>query len=105
MISSGEVLILVQHGLQSGMQYYFSHFNLANTLLFFSGLGTATPRSTSKFSFCSCHVQLFTLESYYSYDISSAPWLQDDTSTAQFLQRVGWMVEALVIDPFDSNHW
>ena len=44
-------------------------------------------------------------ESYYGYDISAAPWLQDDTSTAQFPVRVGWMVEALVIDPFDSNHW
>jgi hypothetical protein len=42
---------------------------------------------------------------YYGYDISAAPWLQDTTSTAEFVSRVGWMVEALVIDPFDSNHW
>jgi xyloglucan-specific exo-beta-1,4-glucanase len=42
---------------------------------------------------------------YYDYDISNAPWLQDDTSTAEFPVRVGWMVEALAIDPFDSNHW
>jgi xyloglucan-specific exo-beta-1,4-glucanase len=46
-----------------------------------------------------------TLDFYYSYDISLAPWLQDNTSTAQFISRVGWMVEALSIDPFDSNHW
>lgn len=45
------------------------------------------------------------LDYYYSYDISNAPWLQDDTSTNQFPVRVGWMVEALAIDPFDSNHW
>ncbi|OKL62946.1 hypothetical protein UA08_01766 [Talaromyces atroroseus] len=42
---------------------------------------------------------------YYDYDISNAPWLQDDTSSAEFPVRVGWMVEALAIDPFDSNHW
>ncbi|RFU28668.1 hypothetical protein B7463_g7686, partial [Scytalidium lignicola] len=42
---------------------------------------------------------------YYGYDISTAPWLQDNTSTAQFPVKVGWMVEDLAIDPFDSNHW
>lgn len=42
---------------------------------------------------------------YYGYDISAAPWLQDKTSTADFQSQVGWMVEALSIDPFDSNHW
>ncbi|KAG4441073.1 hypothetical protein IFR05_003427 [Cadophora sp. M221] len=42
---------------------------------------------------------------YYGFDISQAPWLVDRTSTAEFIARVGWMVEALVIDPFDSNHW
>ncbi|EEA20033.1 hypothetical protein TMatcc_000007 [Talaromyces marneffei ATCC 18224] len=45
------------------------------------------------------------LNYYYNYDISNAPWLQDNTSTAQFPVSVGWMVEALAIDPFDSNHW
>ncbi|EED24641.1 endoglucanase, putative [Talaromyces stipitatus ATCC 10500] len=45
------------------------------------------------------------IDYYYSYDISNAPWLQDNTSTAQFPVRIGWMVEALAIDPFDSNHW
>lgn len=42
---------------------------------------------------------------YYDYVITNAPWLQDNTSTAQFPVRVGWMVETLAIDPFDSNHW
>lgn len=45
------------------------------------------------------------IDYYYDYDISNAPWLQDNTSTAEFPVRVGWMVEALAIDPFDSNHW
>ncbi|KAL6229915.1 hypothetical protein BDW75DRAFT_245300 [Aspergillus navahoensis] len=42
---------------------------------------------------------------YYDYDVSNAPWLEDETSTDEFPVRVGWMVEALSIDPFDSNHW
>ncbi|KAL4756940.1 putative endoglucanase [Aspergillus foveolatus] len=42
---------------------------------------------------------------YYDYDVSNAPWLEDTTSTDEFPVRVGWMVEALSIDPFDSNHW
>ncbi|PWY96660.1 xyloglucanase [Aspergillus sclerotioniger CBS 115572] len=45
------------------------------------------------------------IDYYYTYDITNAPWLQDSTSTDQFPVRVGWMVEALAIDPFDSNHW
>lgn len=46
-----------------------------------------------------------TMNLYYSYDVSAAPWLFDTTSTAQFISKVGWMVESLSIDPFDSNHW
>ena len=65
----------------------------------------ATPTSTSRPLFCLCGLPLLTLNSYYTYNIANAPWLQDDTSTLQFPVRVGWMVEALVIDPFDSNHW
>ncbi|KAL2825046.1 hypothetical protein BDW59DRAFT_161995 [Aspergillus cavernicola] len=42
---------------------------------------------------------------YYDYIVTNAPWLQDSTSTGEFPVRVGWMVEALSIDPFDSNHW
>lgn len=43
---------------------------------------------------------------HYSYSNELAPWLGpnhvvEDAGTLQ----VGWMMEALVIDPFDSNHW
>ncbi|KAH6913941.1 hypothetical protein BKA70DRAFT_649198 [Coprinopsis sp. MPI-PUGE-AT-0042] len=43
---------------------------------------------------------------YYSYSNSLAPWLgpnyvEKNPGTLQ----VGWMMEALVIDPHDSNHW
>ncbi|KAG8940635.1 hypothetical protein FRC03_005227, partial [Tulasnella sp. 419] len=44
-----------------------------------------------------------TLERYYTYDTSLAPWISvkatDDT------KEVGWMMESLSIDPFDSDHW
>ncbi|KIO29296.1 glycoside hydrolase family 74 protein [Tulasnella calospora MUT 4182] len=40
---------------------------------------------------------------YYKYDVSLAPWIgvvqSGDT------KQIGQMIEALVIDPFDSNHW
>jgi xyloglucan-specific exo-beta-1,4-glucanase len=43
---------------------------------------------------------------YYGYSDSLAPWLGLNyvDPTAGDLQ-IGWMMEALVIDPFDSNHW
>lgn len=42
----------------------------------------------------------------YSYEISSpkAPWIYKNFISVD-TKRLGWMVEALVIDPFDSNHW
>ena len=40
-------------------------------------------------------------DKYYSWDTSLAPWLSSFVNSAQ----VGWMMEALVIDPFDSDHW
>ncbi|KAL4867506.1 hypothetical protein BDV12DRAFT_209874 [Aspergillus spectabilis] len=42
---------------------------------------------------------------YYDYDVSNAPWLEAETPPNEFPVRVGWMIEALSIDPFDSNHW
>ncbi|KAG8710306.1 hypothetical protein FRC11_004653 [Ceratobasidium sp. 423] len=44
-----------------------------------------------------------TMNRYYKYDTSLAPWLSvvDSTDTKQ----IGWMMECLVIDPFDSDHW
>ena len=38
---------------------------------------------------------------YYSWNTSLAPWLSRLVKGSQ----VGWMMEALVIDPFDSDHW
>ncbi|KEP52011.1 glycoside hydrolase family 74 protein [Rhizoctonia solani 123E] len=40
---------------------------------------------------------------YYKYDTSLAPWISivDSTDTKQ----IGWMMESLEIDPFDSDHW
>jgi xyloglucan-specific exo-beta-1,4-glucanase len=40
-------------------------------------------------------------DKYYSWDTSLAPWLPSLVNGSQ----VGWMMEALVIDPFDSDHW
>jgi xyloglucan-specific exo-beta-1,4-glucanase len=47
-----------------------------------------------------------TLEKVYTYSDSLAPWLGPDSVdlTLGFLQT-GWMIEALVIDPFDSDHF
>ncbi|KAJ3479843.1 hypothetical protein NLI96_g8779 [Meripilus lineatus] len=47
-----------------------------------------------------------TMNRYYKYDDTLAPWLgpnrnEDVLGTLQ----IGWMMEALVINPFDSNHW
>ncbi|KAI0466526.1 carbohydrate-binding module family 1 protein [Xylaria cf. heliscus] len=41
---------------------------------------------------------------YYSQSASKAPWIKAgflDTDT----KDLGWMIESLVIDPFDSDHW
>ncbi|KAF9443716.1 carbohydrate-binding module family 1 protein [Macrolepiota fuliginosa MF-IS2] len=42
----------------------------------------------------------------YSYDDSLAPWIGPNyvDITAGDLQ-IGWMMESIAIDPFDSNHW
>ncbi|KAG8701147.1 hypothetical protein FRC08_004255, partial [Ceratobasidium sp. 394] len=40
---------------------------------------------------------------YYKYDVSLAPWILDPTSTDT--KQIGWMMESLSIDPFDSDHW
>ncbi|KAG6876061.1 hypothetical protein C0993_005775, partial [Termitomyces sp. T159_Od127] len=47
-----------------------------------------------------------TMAKYYSYNAALAPWLGPNSVdfTLGDLQ-IGWMMEALVIDPFDSNHW
>lgn len=43
----------------------------------------------------------YNLDKYYSLDFSLAPWLSGLVND----KHVGWMIEALVIDPFDSDHW
>ncbi|KAF4980342.1 hypothetical protein FZEAL_3623 [Fusarium zealandicum] len=42
----------------------------------------------------------------YHYDISTpkAPWLYKNFISAD-TKKLGWMIESLEIDPFDSNHW
>ncbi|RSL95736.1 Xyloglucanase [Fusarium oligoseptatum] len=42
----------------------------------------------------------------YQYDISTpkAPWIYKNFVSID-TKRLGWMIEALAIDPFDSNHW
>lgn len=42
---------------------------------------------------------------YYAYDDSLAPWLGPDGTADGIVTQIGWMMEALSIDPFDSNHW
>jgi xyloglucan-specific exo-beta-1,4-glucanase len=46
------------------------------------------------------------MNKFYTYSDTLAPWLGPDfvDGTPGDLQ-IGWMMEALVIDPFDSNHW
>jgi xyloglucan-specific exo-beta-1,4-glucanase len=44
-----------------------------------------------------------TRDLYYHVDASKAPWVFDQTSSS--LNNVGWMMESIAIDPFDSNHW
>lgn len=41
----------------------------------------------------------------YGYDDSLAPWLGPDGTVTDVSTQIGWMMEALAIDPFDSNHW
>ncbi|KDQ63817.1 carbohydrate-binding module family 1 protein [Jaapia argillacea MUCL 33604] len=43
---------------------------------------------------------------YITYDDSLAPWLGPDyTVITDGEKQIGWMMEGLSIDPFDSNHW
>ena len=42
---------------------------------------------------------------YYTYSDSLAPWIGPNYTEEGIVTQIGWMMEALVIDPFDSNHW
>ncbi|KAI0274685.1 hypothetical protein BC834DRAFT_965184 [Gloeopeniophorella convolvens] len=47
-----------------------------------------------------------TIYKWYAYDDSLAPWLgPDSTTTVLGTLQIGWMMEGLSIDPFDSDHW
>ena len=46
-----------------------------------------------------------TLNRYYAYDDSLAPWIGPDYTITDLTMQIGWMMEGLSIDPFDSNHW
>ncbi|KAI8995567.1 hypothetical protein BD414DRAFT_479908 [Trametes punicea] len=45
------------------------------------------------------------LNRYYTYDDSLAPWIGPNETTSDLILQIGWMMEGLSIDPFDSNHW
>ncbi|TFK76921.1 Oligoxyloglucan reducing end-specific cellobiohydrolase [Pluteus cervinus] len=43
---------------------------------------------------------------YYSYSNTLAPWLGPNyVDVTAGNKQIGWMMESLEIDPFDSNHW
>nr|QCR98305.1 GH74 xyloglucanase [Ganoderma applanatum] len=46
-----------------------------------------------------------TLNRYYTYDDSLAPWIGPDDTIDTLDKQIGWMMEGISIDPFDSNHW
>ena len=46
-----------------------------------------------------------TMNRFYAYDDSLAPWIGPDSTAGDIEMQIGWMMEGLVIDPFDSNHW
>ncbi|CAE6528734.1 unnamed protein product [Rhizoctonia solani] len=43
------------------------------------------------------------LNRYYGWDTSLAPWLNPPGNTDT--KQIGWMIEGLSINPFDSDHW
>lgn len=42
---------------------------------------------------------------YYAYNDALAPWIGPNYTTTDMTTQIGWMMEGLNIDPFDSNHW
>lgn len=46
-----------------------------------------------------------TMARYYSISTPTAPWIYNSFISTTDAEQLGWMIEALEIDPFDSNHW
>ena len=46
-----------------------------------------------------------TMNRFYKYDSSLAPWMGPSQTASDIVMQIGWMMEGLSIDPFDSNHW
>ncbi|KKY30470.1 putative glycoside hydrolase family 74 protein [Diaporthe ampelina] len=42
---------------------------------------------------------------YYSISTPLAPWIYKSFISRPDAEQLGWMIESLEIDPFDSNHW
>ncbi|VDB99838.1 unnamed protein product [Peniophora sp. CBMAI 1063] len=46
------------------------------------------------------------IDKFYAFDDTLAPWIGPDATTTELgTLQIGWMMEGLSIDPFDSNHW
>lgn len=42
---------------------------------------------------------------YYSISTPTAPWIYNSFISVTDAEQLGWMIESLEIDPFDSDHW
>ncbi|KAI1268130.1 carbohydrate-binding module family 1 protein [Xylariaceae sp. FL1019] len=44
---------------------------------------------------------------FYSENTAKAPWIENSFFSTELgaFEQLGWMIESLVIDPFDSDHW
>lgn len=42
---------------------------------------------------------------YYSISTPIAPWIYNSFISTTDAEQLGWMIESLEIDPFDSDHW
>ncbi|PMD37994.1 carbohydrate-binding module family 1 protein [Hyaloscypha variabilis F] len=45
------------------------------------------------------------MNNYYGLSTPNAPWIQTSFWDVTNDEDLGWMIESLEIDPFDSNHW
>jgi xyloglucan-specific exo-beta-1,4-glucanase len=45
------------------------------------------------------------MNNYYSVSAAKAPWIVPGFWTSSSAETLGWMIESLEIDPFDSDHW